>query len=142
MRILTLFSLLLCTACLPISASFHIYPIGGTQTEPIPCRFKIHFGWQTATLTATLPDGESFSGSTSTHTNPPDREMAPLWDQIFGNGFFNSRVLGSPGHFRVVLKGSQGHDLKMEIHAIPGDHHGGFEGVALDNENRLYKAGY
>ncbi len=86
--------LLLCSACLPISAPFHLYPINSpASSEPIPCRLRLHFGWQTITITATLPNGGVFSGSFPTNITPPNRELAPEWDQVFGAGFFNAKVL-------------------------------------------------
>lgn len=143
MRILVALSLLLCTACLPISAPFHIYPIGeAASSSPIPCRFKIHFGWQSATIIATLPRGETFSAAFDIHVAPPDREMAPFWDKVFGAGYFNAKVLGSRQHFRIALRSAQGQEMQMELHGIPGDHRGGLEGVAVDGKHQLYKAGY
>jgi len=135
--------LLLCSACLPISAPFHLYPINSpASSEPIPCRLRLHFGWQTITITATLPNGGVFSGSFPTNITPPNRELAPEWDQVFGAGFFNAKVLGSPKHFRTTLKSEAGEALVLEMHAIPGDTKGGMEGVAVDGHKGIYKAGY
>lgn len=143
MKILAGSILLLLTACLPLSAPFHLHPVGGSASPaPIPCRFKIHFGWQTATITAELGDGERYSADFGTRPDPPDREMAPLWDQVFGAGYFNSRVLGSPQHFRAVAHNAQNQELRIELHRIPGDNHGGLEGVAIDSRRQVYKAGY
>ena len=144
MRVLATVSLLLLTACFPVSAPFHIYPISETGSgSAIPCRFRIHFGWQSATITASLPNGETFESVISTASSvPPDRELAPLWDKVFGAGYFNAKVLGSAQHFRTALRSQQGHELRMELHRMPGDRNNGFEGVAIDNNNLIYKAGY
>lgn len=143
LRLLALLTILSCTGCLPFSAPFHLYPItAAAQASPVLCRFKIHFGWQTATITATLPDGGLYSGSFPLSTGIPDRELAAYWDQVFGAGYFNSKVLGSPRHFRSTLRNGQGAELTLELHQIPGDNHGGMEGVAISNNKDLYKAGY
>ncbi|GLH69401.1 hypothetical protein GETHPA_09340 [Geothrix rubra] len=142
-RSLAALALLSLAGCFPISAPFHLYPISAAPPQPpVLCRFKIHFGWQSATITATLPGGDLYSGSFALHTAIPDRELAPYWDQVFGSGYFNAKVLGSPRHFRTVLKNDQGAELVLEMHQIPGDNHGGMEGVAIDSHKGIYKAGY
>lgn len=142
-RFLGVAALLLGGGCLPFSAPFHLYPINSIgPSEPILCRLKVHFGWQTITITATLPNSGEFSGSFPTDATAPNRDLAPCWDQVFGPGFFNAKVLGSPKHFRTTLKSGQGEELQLEMHAIPGDTHGGLEGVALDRNKGIYKAGY
>jgi hypothetical protein len=142
-QILGAFPLLLVTACFPISAPFHLYPINfAAPADPILCKLKLHFGWQTITITATLPTGGVFSGSFPTNITPPNRDLAPYWDQVFGLGFFNAKVLGSPKHFRTTLKNQQGDELQLEMHGIPADTRGGMEGVAIDSNKGIYKAGY
>jgi hypothetical protein len=83
-----------------------------------------------------------YSGSFPTNIAPPNRDLAPYWDQVFGSGFFNAKVLGSPKHFRTTLKNEQGDELQLEMHGIPADTRGGMEGVAIDSKNGIYKAGY
>jgi hypothetical protein len=103
---------------------------------------KLHFGWQTISITAALPNGGVFSGSFPTNITPPNRDLAPEWDQVFGPGFFNAKVLGSAKHFRTALKNGTGEELLLEMHSIPGDTKGGMEGVAVDRHKGIYKAGY
>ncbi len=142
-RTLAVLALAASLGCFPFSAPFHLYPLGaGGSPDPVPCRFKIHFGWRTATLTATLPGGEVFTGSFPLDTRAPDRTLAPQWDQVFGAGYFQAKVLGSARHLRVTLASHRGGTLILELHAIPGDPHGGMEGVAVDAGQGLYKAGY
>jgi hypothetical protein len=142
-RLIAVLSLLLFTGCFPVSGSFHLYPMNASPRQaPVLCRFKIHFGWQTATVTATLPGGDRYSGSFPLNSGVPDRELASHWDEIFGTGYFNAKVLGSPRHFRTTLKNDSGEAMRLELHQIPGDNRGGMEGVAIDGSNRLYKAGY
>ena len=142
-RIIATLALLACPGCIPVSAPFHLYPINPAKSsQPIPCRLRLHFGWQTISITATLPDGGAFSGSFPTNITPPNRDLAPEWEQVFGPGFFNAKVLGSPKHFRTTLKNEAGEALVLEMHAIPGDAKGGMEGVAVDGSKGIYKAGY
>ena len=143
-QILGALSLLLLTACLPVSGPFNLYPINSTTlTQPIPCKLKLHFGWQTITITATLPTGGVYSGSFPTNATAPNRDLASYWDQVFGSGYFNAKVLGSPKHVRATLQNGQGDKLQLEMHSIPGDTKGGgMEGVAVDSNKDLYKAGY
>lgn len=142
-RILAVLTLLLSCGCFPVSAPFHLYPINSpNSSQPIPCLLRLRFGWQTMTITATLPNGGVFSGSFPTNITPPDRALATYWDQVFGSGYFNAKVLGSPKHFRTSLKNNLGDELLLEMHAIPGDATGGMEGVAVDGKKGIYKAGY
>ena len=142
-RTLGALSLLCLTACFPFSAPFHLYPIHSVASpQPVLCRLKLHFGWQTITITASLPAGGVYSGSFPTSITPPNRDLAPYWDEVFGPGFFNAKVLGSPKHFRATLRNDQGDELQLEMHAIPGDAQGGMEGVAVDSHTGIYKAGY
>jgi hypothetical protein len=142
-RILVVVALLLCSACVPVSIPFNLYPINSTDSSlPILCRLRLHFGWQTMTITATLPNSGEFSGSSPTNPTPPNREFAPYWDQVFGPGYFNAKVLGSKNHIRTTLKNEQGDELQLEMHAIPGDPHGALEGVAIDSKKNIYKAGF
>ena len=143
LRSLALPSMILFTGCIPMTAPFHLYPMNTSpQQVPVLCRFKIHFGWQSATITATLQDSELYSGSFLLNTAIPDRELAPYWDQVFGSGYFNAKVLGSPRHFRTTLKNKPGVEMILEMHQIPGDNRGGMEGIAIDGNKHIYKAGY
>ena len=143
MRMPCLALLLLSTGCLPFSAPFHIYDVSAAgPTSPIPCRVKVHFGWQSASITARPPEGEVFTATFAMNPEPPDRSMAALWDRIYGGGYFEAKVLGSRQHFRVTLKGDQGHELQMEVHQPPGLDRSGVEGVAVGSGGRLYKVGY
>ncbi len=135
-------ALLLCTSgCLPFGASFHLHRLEGADSSPIPCHVRVHFGWQKATLTA-LPGGrEVFTGSYPMVPTPPDRAMAPLWDRIYGTGYFTAKVLGSPQHVRVTLMAEGGRSIQMEVHHPPGSDRGGLEGVAVGPDGELYKVG-
>ena len=143
MRFLATLPLLFLSACLPMSAPFHIYPVEQPgRVSAIPCRFKLHFGWQHATLSASLPDGETYAATVDTRMPPPaDQEMAQLWDRVFGAGYFTAKVLGSPKYFRADLKNPAGDSLKMEVHTIPGDNQGAVEGVAVASNGRLFEVG-
>jgi hypothetical protein len=146
MRIASILLLCLCTGCFPLSAPFHLHLVNEERgaLSPIPCQFKVHFGWQTATIVATLNSGEACQGHVNLvgSATPPDRDMAPLWDRIFGQGFFNAQVLGSAGHSRVVLLGDRGTEIRLEFHRKAGDQQGGLEGVAIDKAGQIYKMGY
>jgi len=68
--------------------------------------------------------------------------MAPLWDKVYGQGFFNAQVLGSAGHSRVNLVGDRGTKIRLEFHKKAGDQHGAMDGVAVDKAGQIYKMGY
>ena len=147
MRIASILLLCFCTGCFPLSAPFHLHVITEEKgpINPIPCKFKVHFGWQTASIVATLNTGEVCQGQfnlVSSAAAPLDREMAPLWDKVFGQGFYNAQVLGSAGHLRLVLLGNRGTEIRLEFHKMAGDKNGGMEGVAVDKAGQLYKMGY
>ncbi|BDU76127.1 hypothetical protein [Mesoterricola sediminis] len=137
-------ALLLGTGCLPASAPFHLYPMDpGSNPAPLPAQLRIAFGWQTVAIQVTLPGGDTYQGTVPTDAPPPaDRILAGSWDRVFGTGYFNAKVLGSPKYFRATLRNAAGAELLLELHTIPGDVHGGVEGVARDAAGRLYKAGH
>ena len=145
MRTVTAFSLLLiCSACLPFSGPIHFHPVGtAPAVAPIPARFKVHGGWQTATIIATLPGGGAYEGSFRVGTPPPGREMAHAWDCVFGPGYFDAKVLGSAQHARVTLVGPEGKHLQAEFHSLVS-HPSGLsvsEGVLTDALGRIFKMG-
>jgi hypothetical protein len=69
--------------------------------------------------------------------------MASTWDRVFGQGYFDAKVLGSPQHVRVALKGPEGREMKAEFHSLTRPKGGVSisEGVAVDAQGRVFKMG-
>jgi hypothetical protein len=145
--VLALVLLLVSSACFPLipvgpfSTDLHFHPVDGGA--PLPGRINVHFGWQSATVVVTLPDGGAFQGEFDVKAPAPDREMAPAWDRVFGQGYFDAKVLGSPQHVRVALKGPEGREMKAEFHSLRRPEGGVSisEGVAVDAQGRVFKMG-
>ncbi len=63
-----------------------------------------------------------------------------VWDAVYGGGYYNANVLGTPLHVRSALTGSNGTLLNVELYRrdIPGQMTE-IRGVAEDNRGNIYK---
>ena len=140
-------------------ATARFYPVQGPlaeQTPPPVYVGKISGAFYSGNMTVTGSQGEVFNGrweavrqpakSTSApQIAPSDAEMAPLWDSVYGNGFYVAHVLGTRLYGRGSLKASNGDTLKVEFYrpekatddanAIRGS----IKGVGKDDKGNVYK---
>ncbi len=90
---------------------------------------------------ATVPRPQASKGAAATGTAPPS-EMSPVWDTVYGAGFFVSHVLGKRLYVQTVLTGDRGTVLNVEMYKPDGNAQntvGSIQGVAKDNKDNIYK---
>src|SRR2546429_1110866 len=156
---------LLCTALLSTlliscHATARFYPVQGplaTQTPAPVLVGRISGAFYSGTMTLTGLQGEVFQGrweavkqpaksTAAPSAAPADSEMAPLWDSVYGSGFYVAHVLGTRLYARASLAGKTGGLLKGEFYR-PEDHGdseavstaGPGRGVAEDGKRKGYK---
>jgi hypothetical protein len=131
-----------CGLLIPVPVSIHLYPLQGPLAEhkPVPVISATILGTtSTASLSVTLPGGETFVGPLAAVTpeEAANDDFAPVWDSVYGPGYYAAVALGSPAHARGVLKGNKGSTLFVETNrtsrAAP------LEGVARDTNGNLFK---
>ena len=129
-----------------------LYPINPLNSSAPVIVGKIHGGWRPAgDVSFTLAGGEVCRGRwnlvplpNATHTASPS-PLAPVWDQIYGSGYYTAHVLGTRYYAHAVVKGNRGTTLNLEFHqaatAITPDTNAiaGIVGVAKDSNNSVYK---
>lgn len=156
-----LFTALLSTFLISCHATARFYPVQGplsSQTPPPVFVGRISGAFYSGSMTVTGVQGEVFQGkwqavkqpakSTDAPTNlPADSEMVPIWDSIYGNGFYVAHVLGTRLYGRGSLTGSKGDSLKVEffrpenganredVNALRSS----IKGVAKDDKGNIYK---
>jgi hypothetical protein len=150
--------LLLLGICLTVGcAEGHLYPIQGpfySQSPPPVFTAKMNGAFRSGNISVVLASGEKATGRwESTQTESPAAENSPakgaeaeslasVWDTVYGQGFYVSRVLGTKPFARAVVTGDHGTILHMEMYRPVGE--GGevpvnIRGVARDNKNNIYK---
>lgn len=155
-----LFVALLSFALVSCRATARFYPVQGPLAEKTPAPIyvgKITGAFYSGSMSVTGDQGEVFNGrweavrqpskSTNTPQTPPtDAEMAPLWDSIYGDGFYVAHVLGTRLYGRGSLKASNGDTLKVEFYrpeeknsTDPNVIHGSIKGVGKDDKGNVYK---
>jgi hypothetical protein len=150
--------LLLLGICLTVGcAEGHLYPVQGQFSSQSPSPVftaKMGGGFHSGNISAVLASGEKATGrwewtqtespsaESSAAENPGAESLASVWDAVYGQGFYVSRVLGTKPFARAVVTGDHGTILHMEMYRPVGE--GGevpvnFRGVARDNKNNIYK---
>ena len=156
---------LLCTALLSTlliscHATARLYPVQGPLAAQTPAPVlvgRISGAFYSGTMTITGLQGEVFQGrwkavkqpaksTAAPSAAPADSDMAPLWDSVYGSGFYVAHVLGTRLYARASLAGKTGDSLKVEFYR-PEDHgnsdavsiRGSVRGVAKDDKGNVYK---
>jgi hypothetical protein len=66
--------------------------------------------------------------------------MSPVWDAVYGPGFFVSRVLGARLYVRTVATGNRSTVLNVEMYRPDIQMNlSTIKGVAQDNRGNVYK---
>ena len=138
-------------------ATARFYPVRGplaSQAPPPVLVGKITGAFNSGTVSVKLKDGEICKGrwstvsrpeSTQASTVPTADDMAPVWDAIYGQGFYVAHVLGARLYARAVLSGNRGSTLNFEMYKHEDAHTddsagaGAIKGVAKDNSDNIYK---
>jgi hypothetical protein len=154
--ILFSFLLVACTG----RAVTRFYPVQGPLAAQTPTPVyvgKVAGGRNSGTVVLTGNQGEVFQGrwetiqqpkksSDAPAVAPSDNEMVPLWDSIYGNGFYVAHVLGSTLYARASMTGANGDSLKVEFYREEKNNNGdvnalraSIKGVAKDSNGNVYK---
>jgi hypothetical protein len=141
-------------------ATARFYPVQGPlaeQAAPPVYVGKISGAFYSGTMKVTGSQGQVFEGhweavrqptksTDAPQTSPSDAEMAPLWDSIYGNGFYVAHVLGTRLYGRGSLKASNGDTLKVEFYrpeeknsTDPNVIRGSIKGVGKDDKGNVFK---
>jgi hypothetical protein len=140
---LALLSVCILTAC---SREVHLYPIQGPLASQTPTPIfaaKITGAFNSGSITATLANGEVFSGPWKMISV----SLASAWDTVYGQDFYTAHVLGTPLFVQAVLTGNQGTVLQVEMYR---QEHGSdtgpnsvapldIRGVAKDSKGNIFK---
>ena len=146
------FTLLLVSLLSGCAATARLYPVSVAGAAPGPPEVivgRITGKISTGTLTFKLSDGEVCKGdwamvksAQATGATAPD-EMAPVWDAVYGQGFYTAHVLGARMYARGQAKGDRGTVLDVELYRptdVPNDAGAaGTKGVAKDGNGNIYK---
>jgi len=67
--------------------------------------------------------------------------MQPVWDNIYGPGYYVSHVLGTQYYAQTVVTGNRGTTMNVEMFSQPGEKDGSprIKGVAKDSRDNIYK---
>ena len=121
-----------------------LYPVSSslTPTPTAPIYIKMTGAFTSGSVSLTLADGEVCKGkwkeSTATSSNP----MIPVWDSIYGNGYYVAHVLGTRLYAEAVLSGQRGTALTIQMYRRESgdkDEITPIRGVAKDNHGTAYK---
>src|SRR5438874_5359943 len=99
-----------------------LYPIEPLNTSAPVIVGKIHGAMRSGDISFTLADGEVCKGKwalvplpSSTSKAAPS-QLAPVWDQVYGSGYYLAHVLGTRMYAQALAKSSRGTTLTIEFH--------------------------
>ncbi len=128
-----------------------LYPVAPINASAPVIVGKIHGALQAGTVSFTLPDGEVCKGRwalvplpSSTGKDTPS-DLGPVWDQVYGSGYYLAHVVGTKLYARALAVGNRGTTLHIEFHrsstavARNTDAVDSIKGVAKDNSNNIFK---
>jgi len=124
-----------------------LYPVGGPSEQAsgaIPS-VKITGPFNSGNISVKLNDGEVCKGRWNRITATSANALAPVWDTVYGQGFYVAHVLGTSLYAQSVLTGNRGTTLTIEMYRREsGDpnHITPLQGVAKDNHGNIYKLAY
>jgi hypothetical protein len=139
--------------CATLTGRF--YPVQGPLAAQTPApvliaKIKGHF--TPGDIFVTMPDGEVCKGrwtivkpaqlpKGATTANAPTNAMQPVWDSIYGPGYYVSHVLGTRYYAQTAVTGNRGTTLNVEMVSQPGEREGSsnIKGVAKDSRDNIYK---
>lgn len=141
--------LLICVGC---TRTARLYPVNSINASAPVIVGKIHGGFRpTGDVSFMLAGGEVCKGKwdlvplpNATHAASPSA-LAPIWDQVYGPGYYTAHVLGTRLYAQSLVKGNMGTSLTLEFHqaatATTPDTNAiaGVVGVAKDSSNNVYK---
>ena len=151
------FAVIILTGC---SRNARLYPVQGplASQTPMPVYVaKLSGALNSGTFTATLENGDVYSGRWSVVpqpkapkgqipvTNPSAGAMSAEWDAVYGSGYYVAHVLGARLYARAELKSGADKILKVEMYQPPvkTDETGiNIKGVAKDSNGNIFKVAF
>lgn len=124
----------------PLSTSGHPVIVG-----------KFQAALSSGSVSFTLTDGEVCKGRWTlvqqTSANYAPSGIAPLWDQVYGSGYYLSHVVGTRFYGKAEARGNHGTTLDMEFYQsatsetprLNANSVNSIIGVASDNRKNIYK---
>ncbi|HEY1265440.1 MAG TPA: hypothetical protein VGF06_18055 [Terriglobales bacterium] len=135
------------------------YPVQGplSAQTPTPVLLGKVNGFESGTISVTTSEGEVCKGhwaivpraevpKGASAAALPANPMAPIWDSVYGPGYYVAHVLGARQYARATVKGSRGTTMDVEIYEA--DTHfetaslDAVKGVAKDNKDNIYKLAF
>src|SRR5260370_37448353 len=157
MRSKLVFVLLAVSILTGCRATGRLYPVQGPLSAQTPTPVllaKVTGAFNSGNISVALTDGEGCKGHLATVPCPqaskgaaatgtaPRSEMSPVWDTVYGAGFFVSHVVGKRLYVQTGLTGDLGTVLNVEMYKPDGNAQntvGSIQGVAKDNNENIYK---
>ena len=136
-----------------------LYPVQGplSAQTPLPVLFaKITGAVTPGDISVVLSDGEVCKGhfvliqpvqppkNGTTANVTASNGMAPVWDTVYGPGYYVSHVLGARYYAQAVVTGNRGTVFNVELYRSEQHEEnsvGIVRGVAKDNKDNVYKLG-
>jgi hypothetical protein len=135
------------------SAKVRLYPVQGplsTQTPAPVLLGKLTGAFRSGEISVVLSDGEICKGrwvqvkqaevpkgATAATITDPDG-MSPIWDSVYGAGFYTSHILGTYMFAWALASGNRGTIIHAEMYKSLGEH-AEVRGVAKDDKGIVYK---
>jgi len=132
-----------------------LYPVQGPLSAQTPAPVliaKISGTFTPGDIFVTMPDGEICKGrwtivkpaqvpKGAATASAPTNAMQPVWDSIYGPGYYVSHVLGTHYYAQTVVTGNRGTTMNVEMFSQPGEKDGSprIKGVAKDSRDNIYK---
>jgi hypothetical protein len=141
-------TLLASVAC---TRTARLYPVAPANASAPVIVGKIHGAFDAGTVSFSLPDGEVCKGRwtlvplpNSTGKDAPS-QLGPVWDQVYGPGYYLAHVVGTRLYARALAVGNRGTTFDIEFHqsatAVTPNANtvASVKGVARDNSNNIFK---
>jgi len=131
------------SGCGVVPISMHLYPVQGPLAERKPVAAipasVFDAAYTSARFSVTFPDGETFHGPLRpvVPADATNGDLSPVWDAVYGPGYYATAALGSPGRARAVLQGSKGSILFIETNRTSRG--APVEGIAKDSSGDVFK---
>ena len=112
---------------------------------------KVQAALSAGTVSFTLTDGEVCKGRwtlmqpPSPTANYAPSDLAPVWDQVYGSGYYLAHVVGTRFYAKAEARGNRGTTFDMEFYQSAtaetpnANSVNSIKGVARDNSNNIYK---
>ena len=125
-----------------------LYPVSGptpAQTQLPVLKATVSGLYNVGSISIRMPDGKVCKGTwnrvvaPATASVPPTPGLAPVWDSVYGSGYYVAHVLGRRLHAAASVTGEQGTVYQVEFYQTDDVHDFHLFGVAKDSTGVIYK---